>query len=242
MKTLFFIDLDDTIFQTKRKNVDGIYQATVSENIDSYSYMTEAQKTFLDIFLNSNDVKIIPLTARDYNQYKRVELSNHDKITSASVYFSGMIIDNNEIDKEWSKYIEKCYKSLKTSMEDMFKYMKKYVDDDKFKLYMLDDYYPVIKNRNKDSNVYIKENTLLADKLKEIITDEYFMHFNSNNISILPNFLNKVNSMNYFIKKYKPSLILGSGDSITDLDFMNKCHFKMIPINSQIDKIMFQNI
>ncbi|MFN4150880.1 MAG: hypothetical protein ACK4IX_08035, partial [Candidatus Sericytochromatia bacterium] len=63
--------------------------------------------------------------------------------------------------------------------------------------------------------------------------------FNSNNISILPNFLNKINALNYFVEKYNPDLILGAGDSITDLDFMNKCHFKMIPANSQLDNFLF---
>lgn len=238
MKTLFFIDLDDTIFQTKRKNSQGIYQATISENEDSYSYMTKAQKAFLEIFLNSNEVKIIPLTARDYNQYKKVELSKHNKIDSASVFFSGMIIDKGEIDLKWSSHIEESYKNLETSMEEMFELMKKYTDESKFKLYMLDKYYPVIKNRDKNSYTYMEENTILANQLKEIMTEEYFMHFNSNNISILPNFLNKINALNYFVEKYNPDLVLGAGDSITDLDFINKCHFKIIPANSQLDKFL----
>ena len=236
MKNLLFIDLDDTIFQTKRKKQDGIIPATQSPNVETISYMTEYQKNLMDIFFNSEEVKIIPVTARDFEQYKRTKISKNPRVNSASTFFGGLIIDNNEIDLKWSQHIKASYAKLKISMPKMFELVKSYTDEKIFKIYMLEDYYLVIKNRFKDSPEYLAQNKELENKIREIITEEYFIHFNDNNLSVIPNFLDKKHAVEYFIDKYRPTLTIGAGDSITDLSFMSSCHFKLIPTNSQIDR------
>ena len=39
------------------------------------------------------------------------------------------------------------------------------------------------------------------------------------------------------MKKYQPKLTIGMGDSFTDINFMNLCDFKIIPTQSQINKL-----
>ena len=202
--------------------------------------MTSSQDLLLKLFVERNDVSIIPVTARDLEQYKRTDLSRNSKITAASMYFSGLIMQNEKIDPDWKNFIENSYKNLNIKMEDIFSKVKKELDHDIFKINMLEQYYLVIKNKYRDSKEYIAQNEHLKGLLSSQLTDEYFIHHNDNNISIIPKFLDKKNAVKYFIDKFKPELTIGAGDSITDLGFMSLCDFKLIPGNSQIDKIFLK--
>jgi HAD superfamily hydrolase (TIGR01484 family) len=236
---LIFLDLDDTIFQTKRKNSQGIIQATNPENPENISFMTEGQKLFTDIFLNRDNVKIIPVTARDMEQYKLTLLSNNPNITTAVTYFSAVITDHGEIDQEWQEHIKNSYSKLKFSVREIMEKITANADLENFKIHSVEDFYIVIKNRSKDKNQYIIQNEELKNKLSAMINDEYYIHYNSNNIAVLPKFLDKKNAVEYLIKKYRPLLTIGAGDSITDLNFMELCDFKIIPKNSQINEYLF---
>jgi hypothetical protein len=50
-----FVDLDDTLFQTKRKNSNAIIQATESPNLLTVSYMSEEQNALLNMFKKDED-------------------------------------------------------------------------------------------------------------------------------------------------------------------------------------------
>lgn len=235
---LLFLDLDDTIFQTKRKNSRGVIPATNPENPINTSFMTKGQELFLDIFFNTDRLKIIPVTARDLEQYKRTVISNHPEVTTAVMYFSAVIIDNGEIDVVWQEHIKNSYSKLKYSLGEVFEKVSNNIDQTNFKIHSVEDFYLVIKNRSVNKEQYIIQNDELKNKLSALLNDEYYVHYNSNNISVLPKFLDKKNAVEYLIKKYRPQLTIGAGDSITDLNFMQLCDFKIIPGNSQIDEIL----
>lgn len=238
---LVFIDLDDTIFQTKRKNINGIFPATETPNPENISYMTEAQKLFFEMLIGQKNTRIIPLTARNLSQYQRTFIINHELINTASIYFSGIILENNVPDEKWQEIIQNKYKKLKTPLRSLFDKVKKTLDLDVFKTENVDDFYIVIKNRDKKNLLFENQNKDLAISIKEKLDDEYFVHFNNNNIAILPYFLDKKFATGYLIEKYQPVLTLGIGDSLSDLNFMNLCDFKIIPSRSQIGNI-FKNL
>ena len=70
-KILFFADLDDSIFQTKRKDANGKYKATFPKNILKTSFYTKAQFELLNFILSTEEIIFIPLTARTEDQFKR---------------------------------------------------------------------------------------------------------------------------------------------------------------------------
>jgi HAD superfamily hydrolase (TIGR01484 family) len=233
---MLFLDLDDTIFQTKRKNSRGNIPATNPENPENISYMTEGQQLFTDMFLKQKNVKIVPVTARDQDQYNRTEISKHPKVTTAIMYFSAVISENGQPDLQWRAHIRNCYDGLKQSLPEVVERISDNIDPAVFKMHSVEDYYIVIKNRAGNKEQYILQNDELQKKLQAIIDDQYYIHYNSNNISVLPKFLDKKYAVEYLIKKYKPSLTIGAGDSLTDLNFMQVCDFMVIPGSSQINE------
>jgi hypothetical protein len=239
---LFFIDLDDTIFQTKRKNLKGIIPATFPENPENISYMTNSQKLFIDSFLKMDNVRIIPVTARDRKQYHRTFISKEVRVRDVAMYFAAVITENGEIDQKWESHIDSLYKKLKFPLDKIFALINKNIDPEIFKISLVEDFYLVIKNRLKGTS-YIEQNESLLPMLKNFLEDEYFIHYNDNNIALLPNFIDKKFAVEYFVDKYKPELTIGAGDSLTDLSFMHSCDFKVIPKHSQIAKTLLnQNL
>ncbi len=233
---LFFIDLDDTIFQTKRKNLEGIIPATFPLNPENISYMTTSQKVFIDTFLKMENARIIPVTARDREQYNRTFLSKEPRVKDVAMYFSAVITENGEIDQKWENHIKSSYKKLKFPLDKMWSLINKNISHDIFKMALVENFYIVIKNRLKGSENYIAQNEGLLPVLRNFLEDEYFIHYNDNNIALIPHFIDKRFAVEYFVDKYKPELTIGAGDSLTDLNFMQSCDFKIIPKHSQIAK------
>lgn len=236
VESILFLDLDDTLFQTKFRNKNGLYPATKTENSQNISYMTEYQNTFLNMILSLENIKIIPLTARILDQYNRTFISKNKKITLVSLYFGGLILENGIKDIIWEEQIKNNYEKMKLPLNQMYESILEFLDKSKFRISILDNYYISIKNKDKKSET---ENIFLLEKIKEIITDEYFIHFNNNNIAIVPNFIDKKEVAKYFISKYNPKMTIGMGDSISDFNFMSICDFKIIPSKSQIEKLLF---
>jgi len=233
--TILFLDLDNTLFQTKRRNENGITNATKAINPENISYMTKAQESFLNLFLESKNAIVIPTTARDLRQYRNTLISQNEKINTAILYFSAVILENNEIDKIWQEKIQEQYSNLKISVEKVFEYVESIADKEIFKLYNVDSYYVALKNRNKNNPKCKEQNENLLKKLEKFINEQYYIAYEDNNISIVPTFLDKKFAVEYLIEKYKPALTIGAGDSISDISFLQSCNFMLIPQKSQIN-------
>lgn len=235
--SILFLDLDDTIFQTKRRNEKGVFEATISEKKPNVSYMTNYQKIFFDMFSQIENLKIIPLTARILEQYNRVTLIKKTDITEASLYFGGMVLKNNEIDTNWDNIVKNKYKKLTLTLKELYEIVIKIVDKSQFRISILDGFYLSIKNKDPKDKASMDK---LFLELKNIVSNEYFIHFNNNNIALVPEFIDKKHTAQYFIDKYSPEMTIGMGDSISDLKFMELCDFKIVPSKSQIEKLFLK--
>ncbi len=240
MKAILFIDLDDTLFQTKRKNERGIIKATHHEDIKNISYMTKAQETFIDIFFSYPELKIIPVTARNIEQYSRVFLSKHNRIDSYITSFGTSIVLNKSIDKDWQNFIKQKYQSINLNV--LLETIKKVVNMDLFNITLSDNSHIVVKNKSKDIEIYQKQNENLKMDILNILDKNYLLHVNSNYLSIIPHFIDKKSAVSYLIDKLSPDLTIGAGDSLSDYGFMSLCDYKIIPTNSQIEKMLLKNL
>jgi hydroxymethylpyrimidine pyrophosphatase-like HAD family hydrolase len=232
-KIMLFVDLDDTLFQTKRKNLSASIPATKSPNTDTISYMSDVQKSFLDLFSNFNSCSIIPVTARDYDQYSRTFISQDPNVEYASIYFGAEILFNNEIDPIWNDKVKYSLKKSSTEIKILFHFIKNKINTDHFYIYNIKDYYLVIKCKNREN---YKE--LIIDCLNfitEFIPDDFLINNNDNNISIVPKCIDKMNAVEYLIDKNAPIMTIGMGDSLSDWNFMDICDYKIIPKISQIN-------
>lgn len=240
-KAILFIDLDDTIFQTKRKNQNGINPVTQHEDPKNISYMTHAQDIFTDIFFSYPDIEIIPVTARNIEQYSRTYLSNNPKINIFVTCFGANITINNTVDPFWENFIKEQYMNLKPELNFVMEKIIKIANKENFNIHLSEDKYIVIKNKSKDVNVYTLQNQILKNDIIEFLDDKYFLHFNSNHLSVMPRFIDKKCAVEYLINKYQPQLTIGAGDSLSDYNFMSLCNYKIIPHNSQIENLLLSS-
>lgn len=239
-KAILFIDLDDTIFQTKRKNERGIIQSTIHDDPQNISYMTNAQDIFTDIFFSYPHLEIIPVTARNTEQYSRTHLSKDKRIKTSVTSFGADIILNGSVDKDWLSFIDQKY--LEINLGELLEKIKSLIDQNIFNINVSNNRHIVIKHKSKDSNIFQEHNTRLRTELLKILDKKYLLHFNSNYLSIIPEFIDKKSAVSYLIKKLRPDLTIGAGDSISDYGFMSLCDYKIIPTNSQIEKLLLSSL
>jgi len=232
---LLFIDLDDTLFQTKRKNPHGIIPVSHNAKTGRSSYMTRAQELFFELFSNEEKVKIIPTTARDLQQYNNCFLSRSPRIDTAILYFSGIILEKGVEEKQWQQHIQAAYSQLDMPISQLFTQAEKIVDNNpQFTVDNVDDYYLIVRAQI-DCPKNTKEN--LFSQLNVLKTPDYFIHQNNRLFLFAPNFLDKRYAVQYLIEKHQPELTLGVGDSMTDLPFMQQCDFRIFPKNAQIEEL-----
>ncbi len=240
-KAILFIDLDDTIFQTKRKNATGIIPVTQHENPNNISYMTKAQDIFTDIFFSYPDLQIIPVTARNTQQYNRTYLSKDKRINTFVTCFGADIHNQSLIDSYWKDYIDDKYVKLKPSLNILLENILSIEYKDNFNISISENRYIIVKNKSKDVNVFTNQNQDMKNEILKFLSNDYFIHFNSNYLSLIPKFIDKKQAVEYLINKYNPTLTIGAGDSISDYGFMSLCNYKIIPSNSQIEKLLLNN-
>src|SRR5689334_914937 len=73
MQTFVFLDLDDTILQTRPKCPAGepIHPAAHGRDGQPLSFITDRQRALLDLFAAAT---VIPTTARNHDAFRRVRL------------------------------------------------------------------------------------------------------------------------------------------------------------------------
>lgn len=228
-----FTDLDDTLFQTKRKRADGVIQATQGTTL---SYMTRAQQHYLQWLQQAAEVKIVPTTARDWRQYHNTQLSQDPNIGLAVLYHSGMILEQGQPDPEWHSQQQAQYKNLSQSVHSLWHLLQVGLDTTQFTLFNVDSYYLSIKARH---DTPLSQRSLVFEQMKSlVVTTEYIWQQTDRALHIFPHFLNKRWAVEYLIAKHQPTLTIGMGDSQTDLGFMGCCDFQMFPQQSEIARLI----
>lgn len=244
MKEFLFLDLDDTIFQTLRKceNQENLTIAAYLENGQPISYFSDKQKILLTRL--TERAVIIPTTARSFAAFKRV---NINFTNFAIVDFGGIILNpDGKADLAWLEQITNKAESSGGELIKIFEIINQFITKNKLDLRIRIikdfeiDFYIVIKNNSESST---KENLnylykSLSDNLINQYKTNFYIHYNDNNLSVIPNFLNKVHAVKYIISKlkteYGESIIWGMGDSLTDKDFMSICDYAIMPTKSQV--------
>ncbi len=236
------MDLDDTMFQTLRKcdREENLFTAVYTKDGKPLSFMTPKQQAFFSM-LNAQMV-IIPTTARNYSAFNRVQLKfNHCVILN----FGGIVLDpEKQVDQEWFERSRQESHKVKEKLLYVFDQVQKFMMHEHLNstVRIIEDFglpfYIVIKNLQKKTEEldHIYRSVLL--KYNE---GDTYIHYNDNNLCLLPTYLNKANAVLHIIHKYISSnnqefMTIGMGDSISDLDFMSVCDYMLCPTTSQIQK------
>ncbi|UNM17721.1 trehalose phosphatase [Pseudomonas sp. ArH3a] len=242
-RPLILIDLDDTLFQTARKMPEGCARHTATLDIDGRpnGYMSAVQKTFVEWLLESADV--VPVTARSVEAYSRVQLPF---VAGAVCSHGGVILQpDGALDQDWHGQMTELLAAYQSRLpalsaatlaigQEMGFSLRGWVVEEQGLLN-----YVVTKHNESDDSVLQK---VLAEVQARGLLEDMHIHGNGNNLAFLPNGLAKRHAVQELLRRDQAvngeRPVLGFGDSVTDLGFMNECNFWATPANSQLAKVV----
>ncbi len=241
-RPLVLVDLDDTLFQTARKMPDGTPRtpATVDVHGQPNGYMTPVQQAFIGWLLASADV--VPVTARSVEAYRRVKLPfAHGAICS----HGGVILHaDGTLDQPWHDRMADTLRTFQDRLPALSEATLQIGAALGFSLrgWVAAEHglchYVVTKHNESDDAVL---STVRAEVQARGLLDGMHVHANGNNLAFLPDGLAKRAAAREWLRRDRElngeRPVLGLGDSITDLGFMDLCHMWATPARSQLAKV-----
>lgn len=252
IKPVVLTDLDDTLFQTKRKmqqelTLSADHIAALDRSFIPRSFMSEEQFLFVQWLLENADV--IPVTARGTEEIQRVKIP----FSSWIITTHGAVILNAQghVDKIWQEHILDVILPYRDRLITMQQKIAQMMQDKGLNAWVRINYeydnvpiYFVMKHR--DSN-QIGQLYQFADELEHLFdTAGFYIHRNGNNIAWIPAPIEKGKAASWLIEKLKKERgafpLLGIGDSLSDFSFMKLCSWFCIPKKSQFTDAINQSI
>jgi len=237
-RPLIFTDLDDTLFQTGRKmpKFAERHPASYDAEGNPSGYMSNVQKSFAEwLFANAD---VIPVTARSMEVCARVSLPfTHGAICS----HGAIILGKDGVDESWSRTMARDLTRYQSLLPEL---SRRTLEVGKRLGFSLRGW--VVQEEGMGCYVVTKHNDMtdyvlqaLANEMSRLgLLDGFYIHRNGNNLAFLPSPLNKRHAVSELIRRDREingeRPILGLGDSLSDLPFMNECHWWATPAIGQI--------
>ncbi|MBF0371799.1 MAG: hypothetical protein HQL38_01125 [Alphaproteobacteria bacterium] len=239
MRRIVFVDLDDTLFQTHRKNPDANRLAAVDGDGNPLSFRCGRQEAFFEWLIK--DATVVPVTGRSVEAFRRVTipLSGH-----AICSFGGIILrPGGETDREWHRVITGASMATADLMEGLNTVVGSIAAG-----HAVHARHRIIREAGLPLYVSVKHNAGVAEEMCRLATavspsvpDDWTIHLNGSNMALLPPFLGKAAAVAHLLKHFVADgsvLTLGVGDSLTDVAFMGLCDFAVAPSKSQIMSVL----
>jgi hypothetical protein len=233
-----FLDLDDTLFQTLPKCPPGepCRSVAVARDGTPLSYMTRRQARLFELLGGMGP--IIPVTARNLDAYRRVDLP----FTGLAILdFGGVILrPDGTPDPDWDAIVRPLTPAggavLETLLEDVNAFITlhrlgvraRIISDFEMPLYI------VMKHPGDDLAALER---IRVEHLATLPLGDFFIHANGNNLSLVPRFLGKERAVRHVLERHVPqgdAISLGIGDSLSDVPFLQLCDFMMTPRGTQL--------
>jgi hydroxymethylpyrimidine pyrophosphatase-like HAD family hydrolase len=234
-RRIAFCDLDDMLFQSRRKSDgDDLTPVVFQSNGTPISFQTRQQRALFQLL--SATTRLIPTTGRGTKWMQRVKLPFSDY---AICSFGAVILTpQGTPDPGWhhliSKQVEQCNQGL-TFYRDLAAAESRRLCIDVRMNTAVDqglELYVTVKHRQRNA----EELAQLAVAIESVLQQGWWLHVNGRNMAICPPFLAKEKAVAYFLSELAGphDLVLGLGDSLSDVGFMSACDFAVSPVNSQI--------
>ena len=254
IKPYALMDLDDTLFQTKRKidawdlpttEPENLVCATVNKQGKSLSFMSRRQASLFNWLLASTE--LIVVTARDRSEIKRVKLpfDNWQVLTHGAI-----ILDKDgTLQTQWQQRMHSQLAPLQDKLQQLSQLFANHSKNYNSQLVFtphIDHFnngsaneeltiYLAIKHAQKDHQALVE----LAKKLPTLIRDfeqDFYVHVNANNLAILPHAVHKHHAVQFLLDHHldnqRPSF--GFGDSLADLPFLQLLDWYGMPNHGQL--------
>ncbi|WP_039057622.1 hypothetical protein [Enterobacter sp. Bisph1] len=242
-KPVVLSDLDDTLFQTRRKMVNELAlepfrTGALDRSMQARSFMTEEQAMFVDWLLEH--AELIPVTARGTEEMRRVQIA----FRSWAVTTHGAVIltPAGEADKQWQSHMLQALTPYREKLIALQGAITALLEARGIKAwarlnYEYDDTPVYLVMKHTDST-RLAELNAIADEIDTLLPLEgFYMHRNSNNVAWLPNPVDKGLAVRWLLDKLRAERgvfpLMGLGDSLSDHRFMKLCSWYGVPHQSQ---------
>jgi hypothetical protein len=244
MNPIALVDLDDTLFQTKRKvphlNDDDLVLASVATN-NSHSYMTKTQAVFVEWLIASTEA--IPVTARSSDALSRVTIP----FGSYAIVSNGAAIlgPNGNPDEEWHAIVSDGLRPLEGFFAGLLASGTSKAADLGVSIRSW-----AVMEGDLAAYVVFKENDGDGSRLQEIAPiveiDGWVRHHNGNNIALIPPVISKRLASEFLIKRLRAETpnrpVIGYGDSVSDFSYLSLCDWWGAPGKSQLSALVAEGM
>jgi predicted mannosyl-3-phosphoglycerate phosphatase (HAD superfamily) len=240
-RCLAFVDLDDTLFSSARKQGDtqGLVPAALLRTGDVVSYSNPAQRGLQSMLAGAQEV--IPVTARSLEAYRRVLLKFAGRAIVS--YGATILLPEGGVDCEWARRVAPLLAAARAPLESLVTRVAAACDPQLTGLQTRlmhdggDPTYVVVRPAGSDASVVHEAGlTVVADWLAQ--HEGFKLHVNGRILAVIPPGLGKAAAVAYLIEHERrlhgTLFTLGAGDSLTDLDFMRLCDLAIVPARTQL--------
>ncbi|AZI44431.1 hypothetical protein EHF33_14725 [Deinococcus psychrotolerans] len=235
-RIVVFADLDDTLFQTRRKlrGDEGVLTpATVDTRGEPHSFQTPAQAALLD-WLSQPGIAVIAVTGRDLAAMSRVRLP----FSSWQVLDHGatMLEPGGAVHQPWASKVGAALPELQGElrMHHASGLALAGTLGCTVRLHTAhgQPMMLVAKHPGADANAL----AAMQHHWAAAASPAFSVIANANNVSVLPREPGKAGAVRYLREKIFPDALLsfGLGDSVSDLGFLQACDFALTPSRGQL--------
>lgn len=242
MRIIALVDLDDTLFQTRRKCPadiadDRLTPLGFARDGSPLSYATPRQSSFLHWL--SDTTELIPVTARSRDALRRAHVPHRTAICA----HGGMILEDGVADREWARRMANGAAEVAGPLRDVGSALERRAVGRDISVRLLEEdgtpLYLLAKHEQADAQ-------RLHALMRQVCADlppGWTLHLNDNNAAVLPPHLGKQHAVAHVLprlrKRNPDAAVIGIGDSRTDAPFMALCDFAMLPVRSQLAERLF---
>jgi hypothetical protein len=228
-----FLDLDDTLFRSRRKCVGEVGRAVAFKRDGTpASYMAPNSDIFFKWLGQAG--RLIPNTARTTKELKRVKLSFSDFQICA---LGGVILNpDGHVDGKWSELVAAQMAALSTTPATMGHILKRLSDSTALEVRMRSDdgrdLFLTVRHKQRDVQA-LRE---FKCKIQTNIPNDWCVHATSSDIVVRPVHLTKHRAQAWLQSERleEAGLTIGIGDRYDDAGFMAACDFVIMPTTSEL--------
>jgi hydroxymethylpyrimidine pyrophosphatase-like HAD family hydrolase len=231
VRALVLVDLDDTLFQTRRKCPPDVPDAALTalgfgKDGDPLGFATPRQTAFLNWL--SEAAMVVPVTGRSLGALRRVRLDHRVAICA---HGGVMLGDDGEPDPDWERHIAaEAAPHAKTlaMLAAAGGPLARILAEGETALYVL------LKHPDADEDALDEA----VARVLPLVPAGWTIHRNGNNAALMPPFLGKAQAVRALLPglraRHPDAPVIGIGDSLSDAPFMGLCDYAMMPTGSQL--------
>jgi len=243
VRTLVFLDLDDTLFQSRRKcpaDAEDLELAACLQGGIPHSFTTAKQRALWRLL--DGNATVIPTTARDLDALRRVALPFR---SWCILDYGGILLDPlGEPDPVWWQRMRGVTEASIGDLQSLAAAVERYIRTEGLsaQVRIVEDlglpFYLVAKYQAERPQDLDRLQSELVQPWVEAHTPDYRLHRNGNNLAVLPGGLGKEYAVRHLIERLSCEggevLSIGIGDSLIDGTFMAECDYAVTPRGTQL--------